>query len=290
MNRKTVFVFFIILAGLPGISYAQGKSNEFKVPVGLYFSQEPPGNEARPFARDIITYEPHSSPSISPDGKEMIIDSMEEGCRYYRMVDGAWTLQPALPVDLPGLCNGAIISPSGHNMYFYIWDNNGNVFYVSKKKGDKWSKLQALGQEVNAYKSTWQFSVAGNENLYFSHNGILMVSKYDGEHYLEPEALKMDNDENILGVTPFIAPDESYLIYSLSYERADADLNISFRLENNIWTGPVNLGYSINIKGNMDLCPKVSPDGKYLFFISRRPGPDYVLYWVDAKIIEELKP
>ena len=36
-------------------------------------------------------------------------------------------------------------------------------------------------------------------------------------------------------------------------------------------------------------CPYVTPDGKYIFFNSGRNG-NWDIYWVDAKIIEELKP
>ena len=41
-------------------------------------------------------------------------------------------------------------------------------------------------------------------------------------------------------------------------------------------------------KGNA-LFPGLSPDGKYLFFVSLRTGW-LDLYWVDTKIIDELKP
>jgi len=40
-----------------------------------------------------------------------------------------------------------------------------------------------------------------------------------------------------------------------------------------------------------ELCPNVTPDGKYLFF-NRNYGADDELrvFWVDAGIIDELKP
>jgi hypothetical protein len=37
-----------------------------------------------------------------------------------------------------------------------------------------------------------------------------------------------------------------------------------------------------------ELCPNVTPDGKYLFFLSTRDG-EGLAYWVDAIIIEQLK-
>jgi hypothetical protein len=279
-----LFMFLVI-----GFANAQKKSADLPEHKGLYFGLKPPGQKAEIFAKDIITYEPHASPTISPDGKEMIIDSMGEGSKYYRMIDNRWTLQPDLPFALPGVCNGVFLSPSGNAAYFFIWENNENAFYMSKKKGEKWSELQPLGKEVNSFKASWQLSTAENENLYFSYEGNVMVAVYDGNKYSTPEYLKLEENGNLRGVTPFIAPDESYLIYSLGYKVTESDLYISYRMENNTWTKPTNLGDAINVKDNMDLCPMISPDGKVLFFISRRPGPDYGLYWVDAGFIEDLK-
>jgi hypothetical protein len=68
------------------------------------------------------------------------------------------------------------------------------------------------------------------------------------------------------------------------------DLFISYRMNKGKWSSGKNLGTNINSPGSYDLCPKVSPNGKFLFFISRRNGPDFQIFWVDAKIIEDLKP
>jgi hypothetical protein len=84
---------------------------------------------------------------------------------------------------------------------------------------------------------------------------------------------------------PFLAPDESYLIYSV-----DTDLYISYRYKNNKWIEPKNLGSSINMNDCFDLCSKIFPDGRYLFFVSRRSSQDFRTFWADACFIEDLKP
>ena len=38
------------------------------------------------------------------------------------------------------------------------------------------------------------------------------------------------------------------------------------------------------------LCPRISPNGKFLFFVSRRVNKDFVVYWAIADFIEKLKP
>ncbi len=278
-----IIVVFVLTASLTA------QQNHLPVLKGLYLGQDPPGKKAERFAEDIITYEPHNSPTFSPDGKEMIIGAMEDDDKYYKMINNTWTLESDLPFRFPGICNGVFFSPSGERAYFFIW-NDSNIFYTSMKKNSGWSELQIMGEDINSFRSGWQFTPAENENLYFSCDGKIMVSVFDGSKHLKPVILKLENNEEVKGVTPYIAPDESYLIYSLGYEDDEADIYISYRLENNKWTKPVDLGPDINIKGNMDLCPMVSPDGKYMFFISRRPGPDYELFWVDTGFIEEFKP
>jgi len=69
----------------------------------------------------------------------------------------------------------------------------------------------------------------------------------------------------------------------------DEDLHISYNLRNGKWTTPQNLGTYIN-SDYLELCPRISPNGKYLFFITRRIGQDFITYWADAGFIEDLKP
>lgn len=90
------------------------------------------------------------------------------------------------------------------------------------------------------------------------------------------------------------------------------DLYISFIDEEGNWTKAKHMGDKINTPGS-EYCPMISPDGKYLFFTSARRStrriPDKPLtydnfkkihsrslnglsdiYWVDARIIQGLKP
>ena len=91
-------------------------------------------------------------------------------------------------------------------------------------------------------------------------------------------------------VCPFIAPDESYLLFS-SVDRnggfGKADLFICYRRPDRTWTIPMNLGPSIN-SAQQDYCPLVTKDGKYMFFLSFRNGKCHP-YWVDARVIDKLK-
>ena len=93
---------------------------------------------------------------------------------------------------------------------------------------------------------------------------------------------------------PFIAPDESYLIFD-SYREdgyGDSDIYISYREEDGSWGMPVNLGAEINTEA-WEASATVSPDNKYLFFnreMGTEENSNIDILWVDASIIEALRP
>ncbi len=132
------------------------------------------------------------------------------------------------------------------------------------------------------------------------------------KNYQTPELLPENINTEFVDWTPFIAPDESYLLFSSLRPGGygSGDLYISYRSTDNTWSDPVNLGSTINGKGN-ERYPYVSPDGKYLFFVSDKvdeelldgqsrglndysekyfgPGNGWGdVYWIDASVINDL--
>jgi Tol biopolymer transport system component len=133
-------------------------------------------------------------------------------------------------------------------------------------------------------------------------------SKLTDGMYAEPQNLGKVINTSGYESWPFIAPDESYLLY----ESDDGDLMISFRNEDASWAPPKNLSEKMNFTGGQDRFPLLSNDGRCLFFVSSKwLGPRYFdkpltleevkakaqsysnglgnVYWVDAKIIEDIK-
>ena len=112
---------------------------------------------------------------------------------------------------------------------------------------------------------------------------------------------------------PFVASDERFLLFKSARPGGygATDLYVSFKQKDDSWGEPINLGPEINSPEN-ELEPRLSTDWKYLFFTSfrkydpsifrgksykelielyRSPQNGYgTLYWVDARIIEKLKP
>ena len=61
--------------------------------------------------------------------------------------------------------------------------------------------------------------------------------------------------------------------------RSRHDIYISYRNEDGSWENPIDVGPPINTERGA-ICPMVSPDGKYLFFI--RNG---LIVWVSADVL-----
>jgi len=64
---------------------------------------------------------------------------------------------------------------------------------------------------------------------------------------------------------PFIAPDESYLLFDGEREDGygDSDIYISFRQQNGTWGNPINLGDKINTKAweaSAEIIEKLKPN------------------------------
>jgi Tol biopolymer transport system component len=93
---------------------------------------------------------------------------------------------------------------------------------------------------------------------------------------------------------PFIAPDESYIIWDSQRDGGygDSDIYISYRQQDGAWGAAINMGDKINTAG-WDAAASVTPDGKYILFnryADAEGGENVDIYWVDAQIIETLRP
>ena len=155
--------------------------------------------------------------------------------------------------------------------------------WVADRVGDQWGDPRPLDAAVNALPHHWQFAVGSDGAVYFSSRwkgtSGLFVSRLTGGRYAEPVALDAPVRASGSEAMPFISSDGSYLLFQRGY-----DIYVSFRAAEGAWLPPAPLPAPVNTP-DMELCPVVSPDGRYLFFM--RSGH---VYWVDAAVIEDLRP
>jgi Tol biopolymer transport system component len=172
-------------------------------------------------------------------------------------------------------------SPDGKKLFFCSnRPINGDktkdfdIWMIERTAGG-WSEPKNLGSPINTSANEFYPSIARNGNLYFTAekegavgNEDIFVSAFENGVYASPVPLDTAINSKLWEFNAFIAPDESYIIFT-SYGRKDdsggGDLYISTK-QNKKWSPARNLT-SIN-STTIDYCPFVF-DGT-LYFTSGR--------------------
>lgn len=277
------------------------RDSNFPVLTGPYLGQKPPGRTAELFAPDIIAADLHSVTAFSPQGNEVYWRPMTEEPNeilFMRLENGAWTPPQIVPFASRFFgSDDPCFSPDGQKLFFTSWrpirwyevfNFRERMWYVDRTE-QGWSNPQPVGATVNSMDIHWQMSVSAEGTLYFASGGDIYRAHPEGDEYAAPERLDEAINTRFEEGHPFIAPDESYLLFS-SDGHADNlgtyDLYISVREADGTWSEARNLGAGINSR-YQELYPTVSPDGKYLFFLSDQERGKSV-YWVDFQALEPL--
>ncbi|WP_076412610.1 PD40 domain-containing protein [Shewanella sp. UCD-KL12] len=180
------------------------------------------------------------------------------------------------------------ISPDGNTILF-------KTGYI-ERTSDGWSEMKSLGEPF-ASISIMRSAIASSGTIYFDTytkelDTPLRYSRLVDGKYETPKSLGPQFGIGRYNAHPYIAPDESYIVFDSVRDAGlgSSDLYISFR-EADGWGPAINLGDKINTQAS-EKNPSVSPDGKFIFFDRRikRGNSDVTIYWVDAQIIETLRP
>ena len=269
----------------------------------MYFGQESPGKEAQIFAPGIISVNTRfdQQSTYTPDGAEFcfsVTNSAWNSSRiwYTKFENGEWSKPKAAPFINSQGCD-PFFSPDG-NYLFYLRFEDVGVLYRFENVDGEWKNATRLDSSITSEPSC-SLSSTNNGTLYFCSDqpeanggtGIYKSVLENGEYHSIEKVASPIND--YVDTEPFIAPDESYLIFSSSKRPGGCgqdDLYISFNTETG-WTEPINLGQDIN-SNELEFTPYVSPDNQYLFFTRRKAwgttSPSNV-YWADASFIDSLK-
>lgn len=328
-----IFLVFIIFTILTLAQESKKDKPDWMILKGPYLGQKPPGMIPEIFAPGIVStghYE--QSNSFSSDGNAFyytLVGPRFGITLFMQMQSGIWSNPQTAPFS--GKYNDyyPFYSPDGKKLFFASKrpvSGQGEPrkdfdIWIVKKIKNHWSAPQNIGSPVNTEGYELHPTVTKDGTLYFvsSRKGgkgrmdVYRSRIVDGR-YTDPENLGSSINTEFAESNPYIAPDESYLIFT-SHNRPNGygkyDLYISFHKADGSWTAARNMGDQINSKNN-ESTPNLSHDGKYFFFTSARnshvsysdlkytyanikkmlnnPGNGRGdIYWVDAKIIESLK-
>jgi len=274
-------------------SYSQ---DGFPVLEDRYFGQKPPGLTAEVFAPGIVSTEEHLESGVyfSPDMKELYF--VRQGGKYekrtpvvIRYENHSWGNESVTDIKYP------LFSRDGNTLY------GGNEYRERTDTG--WSELKSLGAP---YKDIFimVLSVSSKGTYYFDFmeregNGYISYSRLIDGKREKPQKMSEEINTGKWIAHPYIAPDESYLMWDAEKEGGygDGDLYISFRQKDGSWGTAINMGDKINT-AHQENGVHVTPDGKYLMFSRgyekvRKDGSTHWVaspYWVDAQVIETLRP
>lgn len=292
MLRKTGPILLLLLI-LSNCGFAQeNKESDFSFPdlTGPYMGQKPPGMVAEPFAPGIISTEGWEIEAVFAPGMKEFYFTTRSGEGKPITVIGFRQQANIWKKYIEFKRTGEIsFSPDGSRMHM--------AKGYKDRIGDGWSERKSLGPQFD--REDW-----GIMRLTASSKGTYVFDDYKSGDVIRMSTLKNGKreDPKKMGpivntgewtAHPFIAPDESYLIWDSEREGGygDSDLYISFRQKDGSWGPAINMGDSVNTD-KWEAFASVTPDGKYITF-NRAINTDTMnvdIYWVDAKIIETLRP
>jgi len=202
-------------------------------------------------------------------------------------------------------------------------DNPGDEdIWVVEKNNNEWAGPYNIGEPINSDGKEFYPSLAENGTIYFTRaekgqsvHYIYRSRLIDGK-YATPEKLPKQVNCGTNRFNAYVAPDESYVVVpavGIEGGLGGVDYYIVFKNEDDSWEEPINMGSNINSSAGAEWSFYVSPDKKYIFYMATKELPkekqpkslnmDFFLnlssipqngnadiYWIDAKIIEELRP
>lgn len=248
--------------------------------------------EPRMFAEGIVNTSGNEFGGVfTPDGHEFYFTrSVPRSYLYVICVsyfkNGKWSEPEIAPFSGRYRDFDAVISPDGKQMFF-ISDRpvNGRPktdydIWVMDRTAAGWSEPKHPDAPINTDANEWFVSAARGSTLYISSSRASGAANGKGEifrtrlvngKYSEPEKLPDTINAGVFVTEGYVAPDESFILFSsygLKGGFGGYDIYISYH-HSDTWTEPLNLGAKVNT-GTRDYSPRLTPDGKYLFFTSER--------------------
>jgi hypothetical protein len=272
---------------------------------GPFLGQTPPESGVEVFAPGFLKPATgyHSSVVFNAAGDVACWTAMATGETYCsERIGDRWARPEKLPFDPEYGVREPMFAHGDQRLYFLSRRplahdpvTRERIWFV-ERNGSGWSKPQVIDAVVAAHPTHWQFSFTDKGDLYFTSEapGVrgeqdIYISRWRDGSYDAPRSAGVQVNSDLREFCPFIAPDESYIIFSRTVpeERGRSDLFISFRTADGVWTEAVNMGDEVNSIHN-ETSPVVTPDGRHLFFL-RVSGEVNDVYWTSTRIIDQLR-
>jgi ankyrin repeat protein len=274
---------------------------------GPYLGQAPPGTVPQLFAKGIVSTRGglYGTIAFTPDGREAFWKPETQPMQTMRTDDaGAWGAPETVPFQDVRDFNVPFVSPDGRRLYVMKVVSrtadgqhaDKEEIWFSERTGKSWAEPVPFDPVVNSAGMHWQFALDARGDVYLNADGGIRRARLSEGRYAAPElvpppifrVVPEEQRYRVGNIGPFVSPGGDYLIFT---QFGGVGLVVSFRGPDGSWLEPRDLSERL-ATGGSDSMAKVTPDGKYLFFQCARSdsGAGRGLYWVDARVIEELRP
>ncbi|OGU61372.1 MAG: hypothetical protein A2V66_15945 [Ignavibacteria bacterium RBG_13_36_8] len=287
--KRVVPLFCLVVLSLSNLLSQQ---NDFPKLTGPYLGQKPPGNVPELFAPGIISF-PDTKEfacGFSPDGKEFYYTSTgkesdytsvgtTQRILYSKIEEGHWSKPCPAEFSKGFFAHEPHITFDNKRIFWYWANKNNPGVYYAERTQNGWSEAKYAGPG-GFVSSSRDGSIYVGDTRGDSWSLVTMADgrfvKYEGL----PDLIKELRPKFTRISHPCIAPDESYVVFDVE---GGSHLFVSFKNKDDTWSEPVDLTEHGFFR--KDGITSISPDGKYLFFQRNND-----IYWVYAKLIDELKP
>lgn len=300
LGLGTRFAIGLVLVG--GFVSAQQAAPEVLAPTGPYLGQTPPGMTPALFASGIVSTDAHEfSCAISPDGKEIYFTRKHPELRNRIMVTrwetSGWTTPEMAPKASDDEGMEPFLSPDGKTLFYQTWRQAPEAtapsmdIWTTTRTNNGWSDPVHLGAPFNPGKSMY-ISMAANGTIYTTDisggmgTGSIVATRLKDGAYEPFTPLPPSINATGREIYPCVAPDGSFLLFTRISDDKVPGLYATFRTAAGVWSEPKKL----ELGQRAASMPSLSPDGKYLFFTSMSEKAEGNIFWVDAGIIQALRP
>lgn len=296
MYLKINITVFVILFPLFSISLAQ--QDNLPNLKGPLLGQKPPGNKPKIFAPGFISNQDTKEMGCTwmPGMKEFyfVRQGTPEDPRiwsiwYTKELDGKWTNPEIAGFSGKHLDVAPFITYDGKYMLFYRGSQTDTTIqkgtWIAERKGDNWTEprffADAYVMTTADFKTFYCTIDSDGEKV---NRQIAYMTCTDGK-FSEKKLISGQLNTPHFEAHSNISPNGDFILFDSDRPDGidDMDIYVSFRNQKGEWSEGINLGEDIN-KGFYTI-PSLSPDGKYIFI-----NADGDIYWVDAKVIEKLRP
>lgn len=270
--------------------------------TGPYLGQTPPVKAPVFFAPGIVSNGGnHSSVAISLDGKELYWSGTERKIWFTKLASGSWTKPKVVSFckENSYKYDNPFITTDGNKMFFTSFrpgavSQEKETIWYAERTSTGWSDPKPISSAVNEVPLHWSISVSDSGTLFFQFQdasgkspggiGDIYYSTLENGEYTKPVGIGSAINTPVTETCPHIAPDESYIVFTRFDETnvKNTGIFISYKDKSGNWL-PAVLAVGGDRKSG-GLSPRISPDGKYLFYVNGG------MWWMPATFIEELRP